>query len=133
MRQKQLRGRKSKRQSKPEFTAKTRVFDLLKGEFHDELKQLTEDIRPYIRDGDHIDWKHLRFFSYDNEKTTKVEFILIIAQFLLRIGKGNGLKCRMSVFIRYLAESEHSNFALKYRSLNTLIYRMFGYLEGYSE
>lgn len=122
--------RRTAKQSKQEFTKKTRVYDLVKAEFHNELKQLTEKIRPYVRDGDSIDWKHLRYFVFDNDKIRKPEFVLIIARFLLVIGKGDGLKCRMSVFIRYLASNEHSNFGLQYRPLNTLIYRLFAYLNG---
>ena len=117
------------KQSKKEFTAKTRVYDLLKKEFHSELRTLTDNIRPYIRDGDTIDWKHLKNFDYDENEISKAEFIFIIVQFLYAIGKGNGLKCKMSVFIRFLTSNEHSNFALKYRSLNTQIYRMLEYLE----
>lgn len=121
--------RRTAKQSKQEFTKKTRVYDLVKAEYHNELNQLMEEIRPYIRDGDSIDWKHLRYFDFDKEKIRKPDFVLIIARFLLVIGKGDGLKCRMSVFIRYLASNEHSNFGLKYRSLNTLIYRQFEYLD----
>ena len=121
--------RRTAKQSKQEFTKKTRVYDLVKAEYHNELNQLMEGIRPYIRDGDSIDWKHLRYFDFDKEKIRKPDFVLIIARFLLVIGKGDGLKCRMSVFIRYLASNEHSNFGLKYRSLNTLIYRQFEYLD----
>ena len=118
------------KQSKQEFTAKTRVYDLLKKEFHGELRVLMDNVRPYIRDGDAIDWKHLRYFDYDVENISKREFVFKIAEFLHDIGKGNGLKCKMSVFIRFLASDEHSNFGLKYRSLNTQIYRMLEYLEG---
>ena len=120
--------RRTAKQSKQEFTARTRVFDLVKREYHNELKKLSQDIRPYIRNPDAIDWKHLNYFEC--KLISKAEFVLIIARFLLRIGKGNGLKCKMSVFIRYLASNEHSDFNLKYRSLNTLIYRLLEYLES---
>lgn len=122
--------RRTAKKSKSEFTVKTRVYDLVKREFHDNLRNLIEDIRPFIRDGDTIDWKHFKYFGYDEEIISKTEFMINIARFLLAIGKGEGLKCKMSVFVRYLASNEHSNFGLKYRSLNTLIYRMFTYLEG---
>jgi len=130
MNKKIKKQRKTAKQSKKEFTAKTRVYDLVKREYHSELKKLSQDIRPYIRNPDAIDWKHLTYFEFNEWAIKKPMFVSIIACFLLRIGKGNGLKCRMSVFIRYLASNEHSNFNLKYRSLNTLIYRMFEYLES---
>ena len=122
--------RRTAKQSKKEFTAKTRLYDLVRREYHDKLKDLSQDIRPYVRNPDAIDWKHLNYFEFDDKLISKAEFVLIIVRFLLTIGKADGLKCRMSVFLRYLASNEHSNIDLKYRSLNTLIYRMFGYLEG---
>ena len=130
MRQKAKKQRRTAKRSKKEFTEKTRVYDLVKCEFHEELKQLSEDIYPYVSDDYEIDWKHLKYFGVIEEQHAKVELVLEIAKFLLLIGKGCGLKCKMSVFVRYLASNEHSNFGLKYRSLNTLIYRMFSYLEG---
>lgn len=133
MRQKKFQRRKSKKAAKPEFTAKTRVYDLVKAEFHDELKNLVDDIRQFVKDGETIDWKHLRNFQVIEEPRKKTELIQVIAQFLLTIEKGKGLKCRMSVFVRYLASNEHSNFGLKPGPLNTLIYRMFAYLEGKEE
>lgn len=128
---KNTKQRKDRKRTKQEFTFKTRVYDLVKREYHDELKHLSDDIKPYVKNVDAIDWKHLRCFEFDKQKIRKPDFLLIIARFLLKIGKGNGLKCRMAIFIRYLASNEHSNFELKSESLNTLIYRLFEYLEGY--
>lgn len=127
--QKKNKQRRTAKQSKQEFTAKTRVYDFVKREFHEELKCLIDAINPYIRDGDNLDWKHFRCFNAKGDSRKKKELILEIAKFLIAIGKGEGLKVKMSVFVRYLASNEHSNFSLKYRSLNTLIYRMFSYLE----
>ena len=130
MKQKRIKKqRRTAKQSKQEFTAKTRVYDFVKREFHEELKCLIDAINPYIRDGDNLDWKHFRCFNAKGDSRKKKELILEIAKFLIAIGKGEGLKVKMSVFVRYLASNEHSNFSLKYRSLNTLIYRMFSYLE----
>ena len=119
---------KTRKEQKKEFTPKTRVYDLVKAECHCDLKELVGDISPFVNDVSRIDWKHLRFFEFDENKITKTDFIFIVAQFLSRINKGDGLKCKMSVFIRYLASNEHSNFGLKYRSLNTLICRMLNYI-----
>lgn len=130
MRQNKKKKRRTAKQSKPEFTAKTRVYDLVKMEFHEELKRFIDVISPYIRDGDNLDWKHFRCFNAIGNSRKKKELILDIAKFLFTIGKSDGLKCKMSVFLRYLASNEHSNFGLKYSSLNTLIYRMFSYIEG---
>ena len=122
--------RRTTKQSKPEFTAKTRVYDLVKSEFHFKLKYLTDKIKPFISNDYDIDWKHLKYFAVIKEPQKKTMLIQAIAHFLLSIEKGKGLKCKMSVFIRYLASNEHSNFCLKPSSLNTLIYRLFAYLEG---
>lgn len=130
MKQKRIKKqRRTAKKSKQEFTAKTRVYDFVKREFHEELKCLIDAINPYIRDSDNLDWKHFRCFNAKGDSRKKKELILEIAKFLIAIGKGEGLKGKMSVFVRYLASNEHSNFNLKYRSLNTLIYRMFSYLE----
>jgi hypothetical protein len=121
--------RRTAKQSKPEFTKKTRVYDLVKREYHEELKKLTEDIIPYVSDDYETDWKHLRYFDALREPHKTTELMMLVAEFLLSIGKGKGLKCKTSVFIRYLASNEHSNFGLKPSTLNTLIYRLFAYLE----
>ena len=129
--QKKNKQRWTAKQSKSEFTAKTRVYDLVRSEFHSELRYLIDDISPYIRDGDNLNWKHFRCFNAKGDSRKKKELILEIAKFLITIGKGGGLKKKLSVFLRYLASNEHGNFGMKYSSLNTLIYRMFAYLEGH--
>ena len=101
MKKKRIKKCRTAKQSKKEFTAKTRVYDLVKRECHDELKKLSQDIRPFVRNVENIDWKHLMYFEFDEDLISKTEF---------------------------LASNEHSNFNIKYRSLNTLIYRMFEYL-----
>lgn len=121
---------KTLKTQKKEFTQQTRVYDLVKAEYHSELKKLVNHISPFDKNGSSIDWKHLRCFQFDESQTSKTEYIFKIAQFLYDIGQGDGLKCRMSVFIRYLSTNEHSNFCLKYRTLNTLIYRMLRYIEA---
>lgn len=120
------KGKKSKR----EFTKRTRVYDLVKSVHHQKLKTLVESVRPFVKHGESLTWKNLRFFEFDESKISKTKFILIISRFLCSIGKGGGLKCRMSVFVRYLSSNGHSNFGLKERSLNTLIYRQLGYMES---
>ncbi len=119
-----------KRVSKEEFTKRTRVYDLLKAVHHQELKRLVETIRPFVKHGELLTWKNLRFFEFDESKISKTKFILIISRFLCSIGKGTGLKCRMSVIVRYLSSNEHSNFGLKEGPLNTLIYRQLEYIES---
>ena len=130
MKKKIKKKRRTAKQSQKEFTQKTRVYDLLKAGSHNELKLLVDDISQYVRDGTIFDWKHLRYFDFDEDKLPKIAFIFIVARFLYRINKGNGLKCKMSVFIRYLASNEHSNFGLKSSTLNTLIYRMLSYIDN---
>lgn len=120
------KGKKSKR----EFTKRTRVYDLVKSVHHQKLKTLVESVRPFVKHGESLTWKNLRFFEFDESKISKTKFILIISRFLCSIGKGTGLKCRMSVIVRYLSSNEHSNFGLKEWPLNTLIYRQLEYIES---
>lgn len=120
---------KACKHSQKEFTAKTRLFDLVRKEYHQELRQFIADISDMLPNVYPHDWKTFKTFEVDEDVCSKTDVIISIASFLYKIGKGAGLKCKMSVFIRYLTSTEHGNFELKERSLNTLIYRMFNYLE----
>ena len=121
---------KARKQSKREFTQKTRLFDLVRNEHHADLRQLVEELRPVSVNGDALNWKTLSRLEVDLNLTSKTRFIYLIATFLHRIGKGCGLKCRMSTFIRWLSSTEHSNFFLSRGYVNKLIYNMLAYIEG---
>ncbi len=127
MKKKQKRNRACK--AKAEFTAKTRLFDLVRKEHHADLRQLVDDMRPWLTDGDSVGWKSLKRLNVDYSKTTNAWFFLIITEFLCRIRFGKGLTCTEAVFIRYLASTEHSNFSLKESSVKTLVYKQLSFLK----
>ncbi|MBR6418619.1 MAG: hypothetical protein IKS36_07375 [Bacteroidales bacterium] len=120
--------KKARKQPKPEFTSKTRLFDLVKKEHHAELRQLVDELRDISIGGDDYDWKTLSRLEADHTVVRNSEYILVIARFLHRLGKGRGLKCRMSTFIRWLSSTKHSNFGLSDRYVNKLIYNMLAYI-----
>lgn len=115
---------------KKEFTPKTRLFDLVSKKYHSDLSLLVEEISPWLIDREKIDWKNLRRLEVDYSKTTKDSFLLVITNFLYKVGRGKGLKCKMETLIRYLASTEHSNFGLKESSLKAKIYSMLRYHES---
>jgi len=123
------RKKKSKalKKSNKEFTPKTRLFDLVRKEHHCDLQLLVKVIRPWLIDGEDVGWKNIRRLEVDYSKISKDVFFLVITNFLNRIGKGNGLSCKMESFIRYLASTEHSNFGYKESSLKSKIYSMLRY------
>ena len=105
--------------AKQGFTPKTRLFDLVNKKYHLDLRLLVEEICPWLLiDGKESDWIHLRRLEVDYSKICKDNFLLVLTNFLNRIGRGDGLNCRMEVLIKYLASPEHSNFGMKFESLN---------------
>ena len=123
------KSKKQPKTRKPKFTGKTRWFDLVRKEFHPELRQFVKDISEYLISSDPDDWKNFSVCNVDYEKISKSMFIYEIAKFLHSIGKNEGLKCSLRVFCQYLSKTEHSNFGLKEGSIKTQIIRMLSYLD----
>ena len=115
------------KETKKEYTSKTRLFDLVRKEHHSDLQLLVKVIRPWLIGGEKLDWKNLRKIELDYSKIPKERFLLVLTNFLNRIGRGDGLNCKMEAFIRYLTSTEHSNFGLKNNSLKSKIYSMLRY------
>jgi len=120
---------KKRKQAKPKFTGKTRLFDLVRKEHHGKLKEFVYDISAYLEGCDPADWKNLSRLNVDYAKCRKSDIIYKLAEFLFTINKREGLKCSLRVFCQYLSKSEHSNFSLKQDSIKTQIIRMLNYIE----
>lgn len=116
--------------SNNEFTKKTRLYDLVRKEQHGDLRLFIKVIRPWLINGGSVSWKTLNKLEIDNTKISNTKFLLVVANFLHRINYNKGLKCRMAVFIRYLASNEHTNFGQKEGTLKVKIYRMLGYFRS---
>lgn len=127
---KKQKGKKNPKKENSEFTSKTRLYDLVRKEYHEDLRLFVKEIRPWLIDGDKATWKTLKMLEINHSSITNNKFLLIVANFLHRIGCKDGLKCRMSVFIRYLASDEHTNFELTEGSVKVQIYRMLSYLRS---
>lgn len=101
------------------FTKKTRLFDLVKASNHSTLARWLNDIRPYLAGGELPDWKKVTRLDFNCTRNMAI-VARCIASFLLEIGN-DGLKCKKSVFFRYLTSSEHSNIAIPEDHLKTLV------------
>lgn len=129
--------RKVNHKTKKEFTPNTRLYDKVRPEYHNALRQMVDDIKPYLINGENVNWKQLKrievnYYAKSEGKRSlpSSDVINCLARFLITIGKDNGLKCSMAVIIRYLCSKEHSNFCMKEKSLNTKIYRALAYFDG---
>lgn len=137
------KDRKSKVQKKGnEFPAGKRLVDIVNEDCYSDLQLLVEELRHWLIDGENANWKTIKRIDIDysklrhsrrykdENKITKDEFIEIISEFLISIGRGKGLNVPLEAFIRYLASPKHSNFGMQVNSLTTKIHRQLAYIES---
>ena len=135
--------KKKRKVQKNEFPKGKRFYDVVKEGYRSNLQLLVEKLRPWIIDGENADWKKIKRIDIDKSKIkhsrrckdenniiTKDEFIEMISEFLICIGRGEGLNMSLEAFIRYLASPKHSNFGMQVNSLTTKIHRQLAYLES---
>ena len=134
--------KKKRKCQKNEFPRGMRLYDVVKEDYRSDLQLLVENLRRWIIDGENADWKKIKRIDIDKSKIkhsrrcedenkiTKDEFIEIISEFLISIGRGEGLNVSLEAFIRYLASPKHSNIGWKVNSLTTKIHRQLAYLES---
>ena len=134
--------RKKRKCQKNEIPKGKRLIDLVKKEHQSDLQLLVANLRPLIIYGENAEWKKIRRIDIDYSKIkhsrrckgeniiTKDEFIEIISEFLICIGRGKGLNVSLEAFIRYLVSPKHSNFGMQVNSLTTKIHRQLAYLES---
>ncbi len=105
------------------FNEATKFIDLVDPRFHSRLKQMLESIRPYLLKDEESNIIQLNRLYFDLEQIKgRRKFIFFeIATFLKDAHKG--LKCKKSVFFRYLSTPEHCNLGIKESSLKPLITR----------
>lgn len=125
-----------------EFPKGMRLYDLVKKEYRSELRELVENLRRWLIDGENIDWRKIKRIDIDyskikysrrckdKNKIIKHEFFEIISDFLIRIGRSKGLNVPLEAFFRYLASPKHSNFGMKIVSLTSLFHKQLAYLES---
>lgn len=105
------------------FTEKTRLFDLVKASYHPTMAQWLNVIRPYLDDGELPDWKKATRLDFNCRKE---RIAWCIALLLIVIGD-DGLKCKKSIFFRYMTSKEHSNIQINEGHLKTLVYNQIRY------
>lgn len=99
------------------FTPKTRLYDLIKAEYHTTLAEWLELIGPYLKGGCVPNWKTCRCLDF---VCRSEKIVWCIAILLVKLD-GNGLKYKRSVFFRYLSTHEHSNIPYNEGQLKTLV------------
>ena len=102
------------------FTPKTRFFDLTTASSHTTLAAWLAFIAAYLKDGKVPDWKTATRLDFH---CSKERIAWCIALLLAKIGK-EGLKCKKSVFFRYLTTKEHSNIEMTEDQLTHLVNNM---------
>jgi len=101
------------------FTPATRLFDLTTASSHTTLAEWLTFIVPYLEDGK-TNWKTATRLDF---RCSKERIAWCIALLLAKIGK-EGLKCKKSVFFRYLTTKEHSNIEMTEDQLTHLVNNM---------
>ncbi len=99
------------------FTNRTRLFDLIKAKYHPALATWLMLIRPFLAGGKVPDWKTASRLDFICRQE---RLVWCVAALLKEIGI-EGLKCKKSVFFRYLTSKEHSNITLSEDRLKTLV------------
>ena len=103
------------------FTSATRLYDLTTASSHTTLAEWLASIAPYLENGREPNWKTAT--RLDFRCKSDVLIARCIAQLLKKIGK-EGLKCKKSVFLRYLTTKEHSNIKMSEDQLTHLVNNM---------
>ena len=102
------------------FSPHTRLYDLVSAKYHTTLAAWLELIAPYLRDGTAPNWKTARRLDFQCRDECIAR---CLAFFKIKFYK-EGLKCKWSIFIRYITSCEHSNIRTEEQSLITLINSM---------
>ncbi len=107
------------------YSEHTRLVELVDARHAGDVMRLVEErFRPYLMAGEE-DFIHLERLYFNLEEIAgKRSFIMAeLALFLKKMKEEHGLRCRQSVFFRYLSTAEHCNLNISENSLKALILR----------
>ena len=104
------------------FTESTKIIELVRKKHYGDVVKLTERLKPFLMDGGKGAFLLTGLF-FDLEKVNGQRQFIIdeLALFLKKVKDSKGLKCRQSVFIRYLSSSDHCNLEISEKSLKAQI------------
>lgn len=119
------RKQKNRRYPSKYFKESTRLIDLVDYYHHDAVKQLVDNLRSFLMEGErekgYISLTRLYFnldvFKIKTRQTVYDE----LAKFFYQIKSENGFECCQSHFFRYLADPVHCNLGVSEKSLKALI------------
>ena len=106
------------------FTPATRLYDLIKAEYHNKLAQWLEIIKDDLKGRGVPNWKTVRRLDFNCDTGTAAK---LIARLMVMIEREKGLKCKMSVFFRYITSKEHSNIGVNDYYFNLLVNNIIKY------
>ena len=120
-RNKKQRGCKREKQRYP-FRKETRMIELLYSNSYGELMSLIQKLRPYLMEKN-TNFLTINQLYFDLREIVGIrEYIYaIIRSFFKGVKEKDGLRCKPSIFYRYLADPEHCNLGIKENSIKTIM------------
>ena len=118
---KKQRSSKREKQRYP-FRKETRMIELLHSNSYGDLKSLIQELRPYLLDKDtHFLAVNQLYFDLREIVGIREYIYAIIRSFFKGVKKKDGLRCKPSIFYRYLADPEHCNLGIIENSIKTIL------------
>lgn len=104
------------------FRRETRIIELLNFNSYGDLKELLEQLKPYLKDEDvYFTTANHLYFDLQKIEGVRVYIYTILNTFFKSIRKKKGLACKQSLFYRYLSDPEHCNLGISERSIKILL------------
>ena len=124
-----LKVRQARKQKERRYPSKfskesTRLIDLVDHHHHSAVKQLVDNLKPFLMEGEsekgYISLTRL-YFNPDMLCNKRQLVYDELAKFFYQVKSENGFLCRQSHFFRYLAADVHCNLGVSEKSLKALI------------
>lgn len=118
------RKQKNRRYPSKFFKESTRLVDLVDYHYHVAVKQLVDNLKPFLMEGEsergYISLTRL-YFNPDMICNKRQLVYDELAKFFYQVKSKNGFLCHQSHFFRYLADTNHCNLDVEEKSLKALI------------
>lgn len=120
----QARKQKERRYPNNYFKESTRLIDLIDHHQHFAVRQLVDNLKPFLMEGEsekgYISLTRL-YFNPDMLCNKRQLVYDELSKFFYQVKSEKGFKCRQSHFFRYLADDVHCNLGVSENSLKALI------------
>ena len=103
---------------------------LIKEEHHQAFHTwYDKELRSFLKGAEGIEFFEIYKFDFKlkpySKETNYSAFIFSLAKFLSDIGRGDGLKVKLSMIFRYLTDNNHSNLPISENDLKSRVYKAF--------